>query len=440
MKYKKNVGFAVILLICQSCAMDVVEEDLELLDTKTQSINGGNPTAARPAVDYYGTGRGGCTATLIAPKFGLAAGHCTLGYPVPIRGGQFQGQDVVDVFVFGAGPEVADLVGPFNMDVSVFRLASPVTTAPPAVVGTIIPASGNTVTQIGFGCDNDEAGGGTKQFREFTFPQSGVTCSGDSGGPLFQGTLASNGWIVGVASAAGPNDYGNVPMFREDIAAVMRYYENDFEPGVNRVGWDIGSFVPKTTREACKDECVNTPNCRAFTWIAGLNRCWLKSTLARWEGTSNTNYWSGVVHRTTAESNTDRPGSDFSSNAATAPACRTQCERDSRCKAYTHFNGWCYLKNSPGNPVSLVGATSAVRKGPDRLYARRNGHVIQTVDIDYPQPEECSARCANNPLCESWNYRRPMVGLKAQCELMSNAPTPVADSLNSTGTRQAAFY
>jgi hypothetical protein len=420
--------------------MDVAEGDEELLGTKAQSINGGTPTAARPEVEYYGTGVGGCTATLIAPKFGLAAGHCTLGYPVPIRGGQFQGQDVVDVFVFGAGPEVAALVGAFNMDVSVFRLASPVTTVTPAVVGTVIPTSGNTVTQIGFGCDSDGVGGGTKQYRQFTFPLAGVTCSGDSGGPLFQGTLASNGWIVGVSSAAGAYDYGNVPMVREDIAAVMRYYESDFEPGVNRVGWDIGGYVTKTTKEACKTECVNTASCRAFTWIAGSNQCWLKSTLARWEGTANTNYWSGVVHKTTAESNTDRAGSDFYSYSATAAACRTQCEKDSRCKAYTQYNGTCYLKSSSGNPVYLSGATSAVRKGPDSLYARRNGTVIQTVEVDYPQPEECSARCANNASCQSWNYRRPMVGLKAQCELMSNAPTPVADSLNSTGTRQAAFY
>lgn len=61
------------------------------------------------------------------------------------------------------------------------------------------------------------------------------------------------------------------------------------------------------------------------------------------------------------ETDTDRPGTDLASGPQpSANECAAACQRDGRCRAFTYYQGNCWLKDSVPAAAPLPGATSGV--------------------------------------------------------------------------------
>lgn len=140
------------------------------------------------------------------------------------------------------------------------------------------------------------------------------------------------------------------------------------ERDTDRPGAD---FLNRSTATAdmCAELCQGDNRCRAFTYYQG--KCWLKDGVP--EPRPLVGAVSGVIpsgFRPTAppaqraiqiERDTDRPGADFHSReTSNADMCTALCQGDNRCRAFTFYQGRCYLKDSqpPSNP--LPGAVSGV--------------------------------------------------------------------------------
>ena len=404
----------------------------------------GTATAARLEVAQWGSDLAGCVATLITPQYAVTAAHCNYGLPATVRNSTFQGIAVQDVWIFGAGPEVESDPGNFNQDVMLMKLASPTTGFTPARISTRWAKVGETVTLVGYGPTNPgcSTGGGTKNYRTFSLDTTNHVCPGDSGGPMFLGRLAANGDLVAVTSSpnAPKESYGDVVMFREDIASVMRFWDEGYEVGIDRRGGDLaGMPVASPSAVDCKTKCRANTSCIAFTWV-NSGWCYQKRVLAPWS--VNANCTSGLVQQATEklEANTDRMGGDFRTLGATVSACRTACAKDARCKAFTQYNGTCYLKAYVPAATILSGATSGVRVPPSYSQVR-SGTSIAEIDLDSQLPHACAAKCASNANCASYGWRRPLIALKAHCSLFSNNPAPSGGRMEyATQDNSRAFY
>lgn len=156
----------------------------------------------------------------------------------------------------------------------------------------------------------------------------------------------------------------------------------------------------------------------------------------------NSNCTSGAVQQATErlESNIDRNGGDFYSFATTATGCRNACARDGRCRAFTHYNGMCYLKSYVPDATALTGATSGVRAPP--LYQQeRTAAAIGEVHLVSQLPYDCAAWCASTSGCLSYNWRRALIGLKAHCTLLGSNPTPTPSRMEfATQDAARSFY
>jgi Trypsin len=228
----------------------------------------GTPTVARPEVGRLTVEGYGCTATLISSRHILTAGHCFFYRPQQLAGADFR----ID-FLWG-GSHTARVerlmwlghskvgfgnAGPAFQDVAVGRLDNPIPewmAAPPAVIRDHGPRKGDLLTSIGYGF-------GTKRFRSFIKGNNIILEPGDSGGPVFMGSLNDNGPIVLLGShlfeGPGVTDrdlYGEPHRYLTEIQDVMNAFETDgvcYRAFIRNVGWSTfrcnGSWSETAGRE-----------------------------------------------------------------------------------------------------------------------------------------------------------------------------------------------
>lgn len=240
-------------------------------DTRTALINGVS-TSERPEVGVLrDPANFKCTATVIAPNWILTAAHCVSFTEDNPSGYRFTFGQVDSNSLGGlvrSGLKIVNLgpVGPPVDDPNMWYITHIVATTdhngtndialillagglPPGRVGqpspvvpaklaTTMPADGDTVTQIGYGCTNwnlSRANDNIRRYGSWTlthatgdlgrgpvvdqdgvigmaasrpnpgYMNGGQTCPGDSGGPVFVGELGAHGDLWGVSSqGSGP--------------------------------------------------------------------------------------------------------------------------------------------------------------------------------------------------------------------------------------------
>ena len=154
-----------------------------------------------------------------------------------------------------------------------------------------------------------------------------------------------------------------------------------------------------------------------------------------------------------AQTNFDRPGSDYQSSPVPSgdPAdCALVCERDRRCRAWS-FNyptdaaggAVCWLKSSVPARVQDNCCISGVRGAG--VVEPRNGSVETSIDRfggDYrnfdlkseESDEVCKAACTADNKCRAWTYARPgYVGKQAHCFLKKEIKPPQRKAGFSSG-------
>ena len=150
------------------------------------------------------------------------------------------------------------------------------------------------------------------------------------------------------------------------------------------------------------------------------------------------------VRAALAQTNFDRPGSDYLSAPVTSgdPAdCALVCERDKRCRAWS-FNfptdmtngAVCWLKSNVPARVQDNCCVSGVRGAG--VVEPRNGAIETSIDRfggDYRNFElkssdgddACKAACAADNKCRAWTYARPgYAGKDAHCFLKTDIKPP----------------
>jgi len=148
----------------------------------------------------------------------------------------------------------------------------------------------------------------------------------------------------------------------------------------------------------------------------------------------------------TYETNTDRPGSDYSNfnlNNPNPSKCRAICANQSSCKACTYVKpgvqgpkARCWLKNAvPPKKYSnccisgkKYGAAPAPSPSPSPSLTYepntdRPGSDYSNFNLNNPNPNKCRAICASQPNCKAYTYVKPGIqGPKARCWLKNAVP------------------
>ncbi len=125
--------------------------------------------------------------------------------------------------------------------------------------------------------------------------------------------------------------------------------------GLDRRGGDYTSFVARDLRE-CQRQCVEQPQCRAYTFRRNSRECFLKSAVMPERRDDNvvTGVKPGGIGggggfgRLTEERGYDRRGGDYRGFASPDfRDCKRTCGEDRRCRAYTYRfdTRECFLKD-----------------------------------------------------------------------------------------------
>ena len=168
------------------------------------AVTAGSETRLRPEVGYLQI-VGGCTATLITERHFLTAAHCINSAPMH-RGGTF----TIDLPGGGERAFQVDRAMALttsrtgDSDMAVGRLVDsvPASVARPARISTVQAQKGWHVSVIGYGGDALGGPSGVKRYRDFRLTGADrVLEGGDSGGPVFGGSLEWGGDLLLVNSA-----------------------------------------------------------------------------------------------------------------------------------------------------------------------------------------------------------------------------------------------
>ncbi len=151
-----------------------------------------------------------------------------------------------------------------------------------------------------------------------------------------------------------------------------------------------------------------------------------------------------VAHPARAQTNFDRPGSDYSRTLLPSgdPAvCALQCERDRKCHAWS-FNyplvnedgAVCWLKSSVPSRVQSNCCVSGVRgagvveprNSAFEVEIDRQGGDLRNVEVNAEaNGETCRAACEADDKCRAWTYSRPgYIGKSARCFLKNRVTPP----------------
>lgn len=131
------------------------------------------------------------------------------------------------------------------------------------------------------------------------------------------------------------------------------------ERGYDYRGGDYRSFRSSGVSR-CKDDCRDDRRCKAYTFNLETETCYLKDRVGNYQ--SNRDTVTGIKSDTgggrpwggdhlTEEDGYDYRGGDYNSfDTSGVSACKSACQRDDRCTAYTYNRRTdrCYLKDRIG--------------------------------------------------------------------------------------------
>lgn len=154
----------------------------------------------------------------------------------------------------------------------------------------------------------------------------------------------------------------------------------------------------------------------------------------------------GLAQNLTTEPGINRKGSDYNHfSTSEHAACRSACERDRRCRAYT-FNSvdsLCYLKDSvPGqsrDSRTVSGVKEGYQDGSQGDLSEEAG--VNRKGNDYSRFEtaevrECRRACARDRRCQAYTYNVP----DRLCYLKDRVPDGSRDSRTVSGVKGGGGY
>ena len=209
----RTMRVAIVGLCLAACTVPI--ESTETSAIRGGATDDGDPgVAALSVLGVYSY----CTATLIAPKTILTAGHCVLsGMEADFGTDASNPTQAIDVKTTVRHPMYSAEGAPY--DFALMELASPPTNiAPVALDGAALGSAdvGRTIRHVGFGVTDDStsAGGGARRTVSYTINKidgmlvySGApgeqTCTGDSGGPGL--VMSDAGEVIATVTSDGPD-------------------------------------------------------------------------------------------------------------------------------------------------------------------------------------------------------------------------------------------
>lgn len=431
-KYVRFVWIICLGWVATACVGVGLDEPTKAFDSQSQAIMSGTSTFSRDGVGFISIALsdgtfGGCTATMVGTQHFVTAAHC-IEYAVEARATQnvirFQRSASSPIVTLNIDSVWSYHTSPGRYDIAVGMLSPGLTWNVGESLAPRLPSTGSTKTAVGFGCnrwvdlngngnalidgdldENEFFGGGIKRFETYTGWETNL-CAGDSGGPLFEGTLNGGGKMAYVASANGrdfwSNLYAEIPVVREWIYAKMRQSFLNMEVGINRSGHDYRSFSLSGSNDSinakiCQQTCTRESSCRAFTYVNSSHRCWLKK--AEGEPVFANGMVSGLKEKSGSFSIS---GAAYSSASATnVEVCLGRCATDPQCKAYTMQGGICTLKRSVlANGVSCPTCLSGRKTLEEGVFRIGNLQRIASAN----DARECASICAKDTNCRSFTY------------------------------------
>ncbi len=229
----------VAALFCATACLDDPDVFVETeIESEEFEIIGGLEHSGTPAVVYSQTSTGSCTATLIAPRVLLTAGHCVID---SIQAGNHGGRAQF-------GPGWGSFTDQRNysrlaahrfyqtfqfFDIALIRLSSdaPAEIEPMALQLDPLPSNmlGETVRVVGYGVSDGvmQSGGGVKRSINLEITSFGAhhigfgepgrnICQGDSGGPTFRDDFPNGEVAIAVSSYGSDNCRSESKVARTD--------------------------------------------------------------------------------------------------------------------------------------------------------------------------------------------------------------------------------
>lgn len=200
-----------------------------------QELRHGGETKIHEEVGMFKTRTGMCTATLISPSHILTAAHCIKYLPFSLNPGDFETENSAGVktrhtvhMMFASGLTEEEVIG--KRDWAVGVLLNPISSISPASIASRQPRQGESLTVLGYGCNNPGEGTGSGIKRYIEYLHRGGTqhyCSGDSGGPTFLGGIETASEIVRITSGTtgtinGSSDRGgDAVKYRDEILSIV---------------------------------------------------------------------------------------------------------------------------------------------------------------------------------------------------------------------------